>query len=258
MYTLREWLKFAYPLIWQAGATASIGTEQFLATANSALNMVYNYLWYDRSWQHEKALFKLSSEDRTQRKLLTKHPVKKIDKFFSTRWVDVEKWATACNMDCDLKDPELLCQYDCGECLVSCSPMEMAWVLPNNQLCVWQYQIWWWNFVPELWWQQWKIIRASLPKWVDTFWVTYFRWVEHMKSFDDIIPLPDSFITARAYFMAWYVVPLYWIMMQQQDLNYMSLARKELDSLKMWDNIRHEKIKYAHDKHPVVTSTNVF
>ena len=40
MYTLREWLKFAYPLIWQAGATASIGTEQFLATANSALNMV--------------------------------------------------------------------------------------------------------------------------------------------------------------------------------------------------------------------------
>lgn len=258
MYTLREWLKFAYPLIWQAWATASIGTEQFLATANSALNMIYNYQWYDWSWQHTKALFHLSSPDKTQWKLLTKYPVKKVDKFYSTRWQDVESCASACNIDCDIKDPELVCEMNCWDCIANCSNLEMVWILPNDQLCVWQYQIWGGNFFTELWWQQWKIIRASLKKWVDTLWLTYFRWVDHLKSFDDIIPLPDSYMTARAYFLAWYVVPLYWIMMQQQDLNYHSIARKELDSLKMGDNIRHDKVRFADDKYPTVTNTNVF
>ena len=40
------------------------------------------------------------------------------------------------------------------------------------------------------------------------------------------------------------VVPLYGIMMQQQDLNYRSLAKKELDSLKMADNVFPHSIRF--------------
>ena len=41
------------------------------------------------------------------------------------------------------------------------------------------------------------------------------------------------------------VVPLYGIMMQQQDLNYRSLARKELDYMKMADNIFPESTRFS-------------
>ena len=39
-------------------------------------------------------------------------------------------------------------------------------------------------------------------------------------------------------------VPLYGIMMQQQDLNYRSLAKKELDSLKMADNVFPDQVRF--------------
>ena len=78
-----------------------------------------------------------------------------------------------------------------------------------------------------------------------------------MVSFDDILPFPDSFITARAYFVAWSITPMYGIMMQQQDLSYISIARKELDSLKMWDNIFHDNIRFDAE-YPMEVKTNIF
>jgi len=256
MYKLRDWLKLVYALVWQTWSTSAIWMDdQFIFIANSALNMIYNYQWFKRSWQHTKELFNLSNSQRVSWKLLTQHPIRTVDKFFVSKRIDVEKSATACDINCDLEDVE--CPFECDPCSpVSCRPIELSWILPNDNLCPWQYQVWWWNFVSELWWIQWSIIRVYLEIPVDTLWVTYFRWVKHMKSYDDIIPLPDSFITARAYFVAWHIVPMYGIMMQQQDLNYMSLARKELDSLKMWDNIFHKKVIYDENKHPTVTHSN--
>ena len=47
--------------------------------------------------------------------------------------------------------------------------------------------------------------------------------------------------------MAAMIVPLMGIMMQQQDLNYRSLAKKELDSLKMADNVFPQRAEFSPD-----------
>ena len=74
--------------------------------------------------------------------------------------------------------------------------------------------------------------------------VTYFRGVKHVTQWDDVIPLPDNFIHILALFVAAQIVPLYGIMMEQQDLNYLSLARKELDALKAQDNIFPKDMRF--------------
>jgi len=47
-----------------------------------------------------------------------------------------------------------------------------------------------------------------------------------------------------ALFIAAQVVPLYGIFMEQQDLNYLSQARKELDALKQQDNIFPKDMRF--------------
>ena len=79
---------------------------------------------------------------------------------------------------------------------------------------------------------------------ITSLWVTYFRGVKHVTGRDDPIPLPDNFMHVLALLIAAQIVPLYGIMMEQQDLNYLALARKELDALKMQDNIFPKDMRF--------------
>ena len=54
-------------------------------------------------------------------------------------------------------------------------------------------------------------------------------------------------MTAFGYFIASIIVPMYGIMMQQQDLTYSSLARKQLDELKMADNDFPPEVRFNEE-----------
>lgn len=64
-----------------------------------------------------------------------------------------------------------------------------------------------------------------------------------MEKFDDVVPLPDSFMHVVAWIIAGTVVPLAGTARQQEDLNYYSLYRKELDYLRKADNIVPKRIE---------------
>ena len=82
-----------------------------------------------------------------------------------------------------------------------------------------------------------RIIKVNLMEEPTALRVTYFRGVKHVVNRDDIVPIPDNFIHVLALLVAAQIVPLYGIMLENQELNYLSQARKELDALKMQDNI---------------------
>jgi len=262
-YTVREWLHFVYWLIWQVGATAQLNANSFLMYTNSALNMVYNYQWYIWTRQHYKDVFNLSSEDWTEYKTLTREPVAKIDKFYVFNWQDVENpvqpattWTPTDCWDCE-NLPWITC-YETNCCYNDppCKSLDLFENLPHNELCANQYAVTW-SEIKGMGWYEWRIIHVKLKYPTSGLWVTYYRGVRHMKTFEDILPIPDAFITPRAYYVAWHITPLYGIMAQQQDLNFMSIARKELDSLKMADNIFHENIVFD-PSYPLEPKTNKF
>lgn len=250
-YNVREWLHFVYWLIWQVGATAQLNPNSFLMYTNSALNMIYNYQWYIWTRQHFKDMFNLSSEDWTEYKMITRNPVLKADKFYTFDWKDVENpiqpsesWTPTDCWDCE-NLPWIVC-YESESCCYNnppCKDIELFENLPHNQLCANQFAITWGN-QKWMWWLNQRIVHVKLQYPVSWLWMTYFKWFKHLTSFDDILPIPDAFITPRAYYVAWHITPLYGIMAQQQDLNFMSIARKEMDSLKMADNIWHDNMVF--------------
>lgn len=239
-YTVRDALRFVYPLIWQHGATRAVWANNFLVMTNHALNMIYNYNWYIWSWQHTKDLFIIPNEDQLALRLVTSKPINTIDKFYTSNWTDIEQEFKPCKCTFDL--PDVVCWSSC-ECDVPCNPLKLTKIRPQNNLCSWEYKIAW-SEIAWQWWLQGRIIQVLLEKKVKQLWVSYWKWPVHVKSFDDIIPLPDNFMTAFAYFIAGMIVPMYWTMMQQQDLTFTSIARKQLDELKMADNDFPPKVEF--------------
>ena len=68
-----------------------------------------------------------------------------------------------------------------------------------------------------------------------------------MKTFDDIIPLPDTFMHVFGLVCAALIAPIYGAMMQQQDMNRRAIARKELDNFKAADNIAPREIRFDNN-----------
>jgi len=77
-------------------------------------------------------------------------------------------------------------------------------------------------------------------------------WV---KTFDDVVPLPQSFTHILMWFIGGTLVPEAGINMQQQDLNWYKLLKDELDMLKKADNLMPKEFKFVD---PHQTSYNVF
>lgn len=237
MYTVKEAFNFTYFLLWQQGLSRLVWPHNFMYLINWAVSMVYNYNWHTRSWSHRKDLFNLNKQ--WQWVLLSRWPIRTVDKFWTWDWTDVDflkedacEWA--CNMNLPDKTIRPCCECNCTK---PCKPLDLKQIHPQNQLCAWQYQISW-SFVPWMGWFDWRLVKVDL--WnvqPELLWMTYYCWPIKLEKYDDIVPLPDSFMPVLWWIIAALVVPPRWAARQQEDLNYYSLYRKELDYLKALDNI---------------------
>ena len=242
-YTARDALKFAYPLLSQHGATRAIWGNSFFYSLNTAINFIYSYNGYIRSRQHVKDAFVITGKKHM--KLITRWPVATVDKFFLSQWKDVDGTIRPCDCADDLPDDTYTCPCEIPCNWPECQPIKMRRVLPQNVLCENEYQVSW-SEIKWMWGLDWRIIKVNLADVtnVNSLFVTYYRGPKHITGRDDIVPIPDSFMHILWYIIAAHTVPLYGIMMAQQDLNYRSIARKELDFMKMADNVFPDSTRF--------------
>ena len=240
MYTVKELMSMTRPLINQHWATYAVGANQFIHLVNTALNMIYNYEGMHWSWEHRKDLFNMNWQN--QWALLSRRPVRKIDKFWTSNWTDVDKiWLDKCYCNMNLPDKIITPCCECN-CVEECHPLDLKEILPQNKLCAMEYQISW-SFIAGMWWLDGRIVKVDVGTLqVYDLWMTYFCGPVKMEKFSDIVPLPDSFMHVAMWIIAALVIPMYWIARQQEDLSLYSLYRKELDFLRKQDTIFMEKL----------------
>ena len=249
MYTVKQFYQMVYPILNQHGVSYAVWPNNLIHLVNMGLNMIYNYEWMHWSWEHRKDLFNMN--ERSQWALLSRRPVRKIDKFWWGNWKDVDKvWLDKCYCNLNLPDKEIISPCCECNCTVPCEPLDLKQILPQNKLCAYQYQISW-SFIAWMWWLDWRIVKVDL--WdlhIDDLWMSYFCWPVKMEKFSDIIPLPDSFIQVLVWIVWATVIPQQWIARQQEDLTYYSLYRKELDYLRKQDTIVPETVEIPDNALP--------
>lgn len=249
MYTVKQFLTLVYPILGQHGISYAAWANSIIWVVNMGIDMIYNYEGMHWSWQHRKDLFNMN--DRQQGALLSRWPVRKIDKFWWGRWTDVDKVGLD-QCYCDMNLPEKDVIRPCCECNCEtpCTPLELKQILPQNKLCAWQYQISG-SFIAWMWWLDWRIVKVDLwNQTVSDLWMSYFCWPIKMEKFSDIIPLPDSFIQVLAWIVWAFFIPQQGIARQQDDLSLYSLYRKELDYLRKHDTIVPETIELPDNMMP--------
>ncbi len=244
-YTVREAFHFATTALGSHGLSRLVGPNNFMYLINQAVNMVYNYNWYTWTWTHRKDLFDLKKWSLWV--LLSRWPVRTIDKFRTWKRTDVDKLQEdECERACKLELPDWVIKPCCEcNCIAPCKPLDLKEIQPQNQLCAWQYQISW-SYIPWMWWMDWRIVKVNL--WniePELLWMTYYCWPVKLETYDDIVPLPDSFIHVLWWIIAALVVPPRWAARSQEDLSYYSLYRKELEYLKALDNIYPKEVNLA-------------
>ena len=240
MYTVRDAFKFCYPLIWQAWASYAVWPNQFLYLMNHAINMIYNYEGMHWTRQHRKDLFNMNWQ--SQGALLSRRPVRKIDKFRTAWWKDIDKiWLDSCYCNMNLPDKVIWACCECS-CPLPCKPLDLMEILPQNNLCANSYQISW-SYVPGMWGLDWRIVKVDTGNTpINDLRMTYFCGPIKMEKFDDIVPLPDSFMHVLWWIIAALVIPMTGAWRQQEDLSYYKLYRNELDYLRKHDTIVPESI----------------
>lgn len=241
-YTVKEALNFVYPHIWQNGASRLINTNQIMFAMNHALNMIYNYEWYIWSWTQRKDAFAMNW---TVGSLLSRWPVRKVDKFWTTKFTDVDRISEdpcVCPIDppADLVKP--CCECSC-KATAQCKPLILDQILPQNNLCDNQYQISW-SFTAGQGGLDGRILKVKLAEPTDVLWVSYFAGPVKLEKLTDIVPLPDSYMHVLGWIIAAMVVPLWGASRAQEDLNLHSLYRKELDYLRKIDNIHPKEVVF--------------
>lgn len=141
------------------------------------------------------------------------------------------------------------CECNCFE---ECKPLPLKEILPQNKLCAMEYQISG-SFIAGMWGMDGRIVKVDLGNLaIDDLWMTYFCGPVKMGKFDDIVPLPDTYMQVAMWIIAALVVPMYWVARQQEDLTYYSLYRKELDYLRKHDTIVMEKLTIPQNHMPDV------
>lgn len=241
-YTVKEAIQFAYPIVGQHWVSRLIGTNNLMMLVNQAISMIYNYwgfhIW---SWAHRSDAFVLDGKETWT--LLSRRPVRKVDKFWTSAYRDIDK-ITEDPCVCPTPTPETPVQPCCVcNCTRPCEPLVLDEILPQNQLCAGQYQISW-GFTPWQWGMDGRLVRVNTWKPVEVLWMTYFAWPLKLEKFTDLVPLPDSIV-----YLIWWIIwamtiPMRWAARSQEDLNLMSLVRKELDALRAIDNIYPKRLKF--------------
>jgi hypothetical protein len=240
---IKDALKFTYSLLWQHWTWWLLLNNTFLYSYYSALSYIYWFQWYLWSWMHTKDAFSNMTTDIL--KLNTRWPVHKVDRFWTSTYKEVDWVATPCSCE-DLTD-DCRCSCDCEcECADNCVSLRLKQIQPNNRLCVWEYQISWSNVI-WMWWLDWTIIKTRLTCNADMLRVSYYRWPKPPTSFDETVPLPDSFMYILWTIIACQLVPQYGIMMQWQEINRYTVVDKMLEWLKKADNRFPKDVQLSPD-----------
>lgn len=226
-WTARDALRYVYPILTQYWATHALGNETFLSMINMAMLDIWTHRWHRRTRQHWKDNF--TSLEDTPYRLITTWPIRDIDRFYTWEMIkrDWFKENILCT-DCDI--PQWYCA-PCSPCWCNgCKPLDLYEVLPQNELCPWEYAITWSDF-EWMWWFAWQIIRVFPKSPVDSLRVTYYREFKPVETFDDKMPIPLSFASVLAKLMAFYVLWRYWQFRIWEENNMFQFARQQLDEL---------------------------
>ena len=83
-----------------------------------------------------------------------------------------------------------------------------------------------------MWWLDWQIVRVNTGIQND-FWLrmTYYCWPTKVSKPDDQVPIPDSFMHLAAKIIAANCMPMTWEQREQDDLQYYSTFRREMECL---------------------------
>lgn len=253
-------------------ATIAITDDHWLYAINFAMNQLRTYKWYKRDFQyHKDSRNNITIWDDGMLMIQTSSPIMWVENFYCWDMKPVK-----CNNECwcEMTEPvEKYCQPCVCACVCDCNTqLQMQEVRPMDDLCAGQYQIarsaWvhterplWCleNFDPkvkqETWfnycfpcgngWMWGNLVCLKLPKWCwcesackdKGVWMTYRRAPQHVFDFNNVLLIPDTFIVPMAYFIAAYLIPAFRQERAGDDLNYIQLARQELDYLVMHNTI---------------------
>ena len=241
--TPRRILKSLWPIINQHGATYALSANMFIEIIQSALTSVRNYQWYIWKWQHYAEQFEDMVMRRWTIRLETKHPILKVDKFWAWRMIPLEWHTDVC--DCPPCPPDACATYTPTAVAAACKQLKMIEKLPNDKLCQGEYQIAG-SEVEGMGWENGNIIRMLPAIEVNAMYITYFRWL-HVVAGDDYdaqIPIPNTFLNAIKYFILAEIIPNAGQYREWQELNYLQLARDEMEVLRKADTIMPDKVRF--------------
>lgn len=236
--TARKILKALRPILNQHWATYSIWANNFLEFVNAAVLSVWNYNGYIWKWQHIAEQITVLSTDPIQH--TTNFPIYLVDRFF----IGTKPNNTGTTNWCECPAPDVWpCDWYTTYLKECCAPLFLKQELPHNTLCDWYYQIAWW-YVENQWGEHWSIVRirpwGNIPK----LYMTYFRHFEEALDLDEVIRIPYTFLNAIKYRMATDIIPTYWQYKAWQEQFYYTMFEKEIESLRKWDTIYSDKIRF--------------
>lgn len=250
-YTVRDALQYCRPMLRQYGATHAIWTKSILFSVNHALLSIRNFQWYKRTRQHRHDMFAdLTPNENWEVMLRTKHPVKSsvIDKF---RWWYYKpiygKWSEIC--DCPATEPNPCSYYTpCTMCTCDgCKPLDYKMKLPHNRLCPGERQVGSGEVLDWMWGANGNFLLVKPKEALTQLMVSYYKWFEPVTTFDSILPIPNHFIQAFAYYMVAHT----------KDLTYMQLGNQALEMLKKEDNIYPSTMNFDQQYPYSATPTNI-
>lgn len=243
-YTARDFLEFIYPIIWQQWSTRAVGSRWFLRIINMALDELYGYKWFSWSWQHRADAFTFRSSDQPLT-VRTRYPIRSMDKFWTGNFVGPVNWIVWSGI-CD--DCAWLAGWPVYEpcdnyCCSNCQQIIFKEKRAHNKLCAGEYSIDR-STVMDMWGAGgWRHISLLAP-WIEQIYVTYFCGVMHLKSYEDIIPLPDCFMRILAMLVCAYIIPHYGQSMQWQETSYRIEAQKNLEWEKENDKMSPDTLDF--------------
>lgn len=240
MYVVKDFLHFLYPLIWQNWVTRLAWSDDLYFLTNQAINEIYNFQpekadhRFHWSWTHRKDLFHMSADKKWMWVCFTRRPVRMVDEFWTSKRNDVyDLQEDKCYCDMNLPEDTWIiksCACEC-DCFAPCESLELKQIRPHANLCPWTFQIAWW-FTKWMWWLDWQIVRVNT--WINQdiwLWMTYYCWPTKVSKPNDQVPIPDSFMHLAAKIIAANCMPMTWEQREQDDLQYYSTFRREMECL---------------------------
>lgn len=128
----------------------------------------------------------------------TSFPILKVDRFRWARAAVIDEYLSFCDCPDDTPDDCICSQWCVAWATCLCLPIDMKELLPHSKLCAWYFKV---AASSTAWmWGEWGTVLHILPAQVpDRMFITYYRWIPEVISYNQIINIPRHFINAIKY-----------------------------------------------------------